>query len=254
MLDFCYTRDVMLKFLDDHQPAAVVVIDHHKSAADDMSDTRSDRIIDMRKIYDAFGSRPSLDSVAAAMRGRKPGVILTYFDMHRSGAGMAWDFFHSGTPRPPLINHIEDRDLWRFALPYTREIQAALFSYPYDFVTWDRLMSMPIAELAIDGVAIERKHHKDVADLVRAGRREMMIGGYRVPVANLPYTLCSDACHMMCEGGEVFAACYWDTPEGRVFSLRSCEDGIDVSEIAKRYGGGGHRHAAGFKLPHGVDP
>jgi len=47
-----------------------------------------------------------------------------------------------------------------------------------------------------------------------------------------------------------FAACYWDTPEGRVFSLRSREDGADVSEIAKKYGGGGHAHASGFRVPY----
>ena len=48
--------------------------------------------------------------------------------------------------------------------------------------------------------------------------------------------------------GEPFAACYWDTPEGRVFSLRSSSDGVDVSEIAKQFGGGGHKNAAGFKI------
>lgn len=47
------------------------------------------------------------------------------------------------------------------------------------------------------------------------------------------------------------AACYWDTPNGRVFSLRSTEDGPDVSEIAKSYGGGGHKNAAGFQMPIG---
>ena len=44
------------------------------------------------------------------------------------------------------------------------------------------------------------------------------------------------------------AACYCDTPEGRTFSLRSREDGLDVSEIATLFGGGGHRNAAGFRL------
>ena len=38
------------------------------------------------------------------------------------------------------------------------------------------------------------------------------------------------------------------TPEGRVFSLRSSDDGADVAEVAKQYGGGGHRNAAGFRV------
>lgn len=78
----------------------------------------------------------------------------------------------------------------------------------------------------------------------------MVIGGFDVPVANLPYTLSSDAGHEMAKG-QPFAACYWDTPDGRVFSLRSAPDGQDVSAIAKQYGGGGHRAAAGFKVPPG---
>ena len=84
----------------------------------------------------------------------------------------------------------------------------------------------------------------------------MVIGGQLVPVANLPYTLTSDAGHLMCvephEGSLApFAACYWDPPDGRVFSLRSAEGGYDVSEIAKAYGGGGHKNAAGFTMPIG---
>lgn len=77
----------------------------------------------------------------------------------------------------------------------------------------------------------------------------MVIDGFDVPVANLPYTLSSDAGHLMAQG-EPFAACYWDTPAGRVFSLRSSDAGEDVSAVAKTYGGGGHRNAAGFQVPH----
>jgi nanoRNase/pAp phosphatase (c-di-AMP/oligoRNAs hydrolase) len=32
-------------------------------------------------------------------------------------------------------------------------------------------------------------------------------------------------------------------------SLRSFHETVDVSEIAKKYGGGGHKKAAGFRLP-----
>ena len=57
----------------------------------------------------------------------------------------------------------------------------------------------------------------------------------------------SDAGHELGKG-RPFAACYWDTPDGRVFSLRSSADGADVSEVAKQYGGGGHRNASGFRV------
>lgn len=72
----------------------------------------------------------------------------------------------------------------------------------------------------------------------------------RPDLLNHIYTLTSDAGNLMAEG-EPFAACYWDTPAGRVFSLRSRPEGLDVSEIAKAYGGGGHKNASGFQRPRG---
>ena len=47
---------------------------------------------------------------------------------------------------------------------------------------------------------------------------------------------------------EPFAACYYETEKGRVYSLRSQEYGVDVSVIAALFGGGGHKNAAGFRV------
>ena len=33
-----------------------------------------------------------------------------------------------------------------------------------------------------------------------------------------------------------------------IFSLRSGESGVDVSSVAKKFGGGGHKNAAGFSV------
>ena len=45
-----------------------------------------------------------------------------------------------------------------------------------------------------------------------------------------------------------FAATYFDTGNIREFSLRSSPDGVDVSLVAEMYGGGGHKHASGFRI------
>lgn len=217
MLDFSYKRAVVEKMAEKAE--AVMIIDHHKTAIDDLA--------------------PLVDAK----------VIDAVFDTEHSGAVLAWDYFRKGLMMPRLLNHIEDRDLWRFALDGTREIQANVFSYPYDFEVWHKLMTMNTADLREAGAAIERKHHKDIAELVQAFRHRRVIGGHNVPVANLPYTLTSDAGHFMAQD-EPFAACYWDTKEGRVYSLRSTDTGLDVSEIAKQYGGGGHRNASGFRVPY----
>lgn len=218
LVDFSYKRPVMERILA--QAKSVSIIDHHKSAIDDLM------------------SDPPLVGLDAN------------FDIGHSGAMLAWMVLFSNERAPQLLHHIEDRDLWKFALPKTREIQAAVFSYPYDFEVWDRLMVMSVEELAKEGEAIERKHFKDIHELVGVVTREFVIGGHKVKVANLPYTLTSDAGHLLAQGMP-FGGCYWDTPEGRVFSLRSTDDGMDVAEIAKQYGGGGHRNASGFRVPYG---
>ena len=216
LVDFSYKRQAMEKIIAEAE--SVLVLDHHKTAADDLKNLDGAEVV---------------------------------FDMERAGSKIAWDYYFPTETPPPVLLHVEDRDLWRFALPKTREIQANIFSYHYDFAVWERLMNSDPAVLAIEGEAIERKHFKDIAELLGVVQRRMVIGGINVPVANLPYTLVSDAAHKMAQG-EAFAGCYWDTPKGRVFGLRSANDGMDVSEIAKQYGGGGHRNAAGFTVPYAV--
>lgn len=206
LVDFSYKRPVIETMREvAHR---IVILDHHKSAIEDL----------------------------AGITG-----IETVFDLDRSGARIAWDYWFPGQFPPPLLLRVEDRDLWRFKYPDTRDVQAALFSYPYDLDTWDALMTLTdLPTLAKDGKAIERKHHKDIDELLKVTTRWMWIGDWYVKAANLPYTLASDAGHKLAQG-EPYAACYWDTPTGRTFSLRSAEDGLDVSLVAARYGGGGHK-------------
>lgn len=243
LVDFSYKRDVVKEICAVAK--RVILIDHHKTAIEDLKNL--------------YYEHPN---------------FLTYTDLERSGAMLAWDYWHNTThtrlgavvteftPRsdnymapPPLLAHIQDRDLWKFNLPCTREISASLFSYEYSFEDWDFLMATDALALDImikEGAAIERKHHKDIAELVKVTQRIMTIGDYDVPVASLPYTYSSDAGHLMAANyrdGKVFAACYWDTIDKRQFSLRSTSEGLDVSAIASSYGGGGHRNAAGFSVP-----
>lgn len=254
LVDFCYKREVMRAM--SLKARSILVLDHHKSAAEDLYEeprTGNEFATVLRLDAPEVAGPITWERVQGCVYqdqceniGRA--IIYAYFDMERSGAGIAWDFFNPGVPRPALVDHVEDRDLWRFALPGTREIQAAVFSFPYTFETWDALAYGDMVKLRTEGEAIERKHHKDVAELVGVCCRRMTIGGYSVPVASLPYTLVSDAGHLMAQN-EPFAACYWDTEDGRVFGLRSSDKGMDVSAIAKLYGGGGHAQAAGFRVP-----
>lgn len=242
LVDFSYKRSVLEEM--GRKARTITILDHHKTAEEDLrifsQNAFPQRGNELAMSVDEFRAKADYQTILP---------IRALFDMERSGAGITWDYFFPNTPRPAIINHVEDRDLWRFALRKTREIQASIFAYPYDWKAWDYLMSADPEQLAIEGDAIERKHFKDIRELVTVVTRRMVIGGHNVPIANLPYTLTSDAGHLLAKG-EPFAGCYWDTPSGRVFSLRSQDDGMDVGEVAKKYGGGGHKHASGFRVPY----
>lgn len=225
ILDFSYKQTVMREMAS--KAHSVTILDHHKTAQAEI--------------------QPLLDE----------GIVHGVFDMHSSGAMLAWNWFHVFEEAPDLIKHAQDYDLWRFELPDTRAIVAALYSYEKDFRLWDEFVNewdkpeegliSARLKLLSDGEAILRQQERHVEAICRnAGTR--LIGGYTVPCVNAPGFLASAVGNKLCQGVS-FAASYFIDADGTgIFSLRSDENGIDVSEIAREYCGGGHQHAAGFKI------
>lgn len=227
LLDFSYKRGVMENICA--QAKSVLILDHHKSAQEDLA-----------------GLDNWLDG----------DTVNVVFNMTKSGARLAWEWFHPTKPVPQLVQLVEDRDLWRFALPDSRAINASLFSYDYSFEQWSQFAvacESEICRLALiaEGEAIARKQQKDIVELVGKLRHLRNFKHHElnsVWCANLPYTYASEAANFMAQDVP-FAATYYQDSDGMfVFSLRSREAGADVSEIAVKYGGGGHKHAAGFRV------
>lgn len=233
ILDFSYPLADLVKLaIVNH---AVIVLDHHKTAQQALKDL------------------PPVVPLAEFTERTRTGFplpLMVEFDMDRSGAGMAWDYFNSGDEMPDLIKAVQDRDLWKFDLRGTRAIHAALTSYAFDFEVWDWLMRKSssqtgLEDLIIEGTAIDRRHMALVKEVVASTKRRMVIGGHDVPVCNANYNFASDIGNVLCVG-EPFGATYVDHKGGRSFSLRSTDNGVDVSVVAKKFGGGGHRNASGF--------
>jgi hypothetical protein len=209
MVDIAYPRDVALALRD--RVRKLRIMDHHKSAQEDLGD-----------------------------------LDFAYFDMDRSGAMLGWRYFHPGEEPPPLIGYVQDRDLWRFELPNSRETSAALGSHPLDFEVWK---SLNVEDLAREGTAILRFRDQTVKTIVGFARWGE-IGGYRVPIVNATAHW-SDVGHAMLEkfSDAPFVGAWYEDSEGvRRWSLRSRKD-FDVSVVAKKLGGGGHPQASGFREP-----
>lgn len=240
IVDFSYKRPVLDALASFAQ--TILILDHHKTAQEDLAGLPM-----------CSGEYSPQGMLAWKEMAGVPVALFANFDMERSGTRIAWDYFHPGEPVPVLLRMIEDRDLWRFKLPETRAVVEAARSYDATFPWWNGLIRLAedeagLRRLVNEGEAILRRQTKDIEALL-GGRRTMRIGGHDVPVANVPGFLASDAGHAMNEG-VLFCATYFDAADKRVFSLRSRGD-FDVSAIAKLYGGGGHKNAAGFQRPLG---
>ena len=192
MVDFSYPREVIERLAGS--TASLRILDHHVTAQ-------------------------------AALAG----LPYAYFDMKKSGAVLAWEWTHP-KPVPWLLQYIQDKDLWKWRLPKSREINAALASYPFDFEVWDGLTR---ETLELEGRAILRQEDVLITKIVRESVL-VEFEGETVPVVYSP-VMTSQIGERLCRG---YPFCIiWHQRDGRrYFSLRSKPGTVDVSAIAARHG------------------
>jgi oligoribonuclease NrnB/cAMP/cGMP phosphodiesterase (DHH superfamily) len=220
IVDFSYKRDILIKMNDSAK--SLVLIDHHLSAEKDVGD-----------------------------------LDFCNFDMNHSGAYLAWSYLFGDESIPPIVSYVEDRDLWKWELPNSNFILSAIDSYPKEFSTWSGLNDMlsldhtsenaswGFEKLKAEGEAILRYKQNLIDSLIKNSFRCNILG-FDVPVVNAPFFQ-SELASMLSDG-ESFAAAYYFNGYIYRVSLRSEDDGEDVSEIASKFGGGGHRCAAAFNI------
>ncbi len=183
-----------------------------------------------------------------------PDNVELHLDTSRSGAYLTSVYLWPDREPSEMVKLVDDRDRWQFHLPDSRPFAAGLFSRLYTIGDWNAV-AHDVKGTVVDGMAIERKHHKDVDELLAQCAHmvqwETPSGGIAyVACANMSYMHASDAGHKMLEQfpSASFAATYYTNKDLElVFSLRSNDDRMNVAEVAEKFGGGGHRNAAGFK-------
>jgi oligoribonuclease NrnB/cAMP/cGMP phosphodiesterase (DHH superfamily) len=178
-------------------------------------------------------------------------VSNTHFDMNHSGARLSWDFFHPGHPPPKLINYIEDRDLWKWELPYSKEFSAAFDMVPFKFEEFELFEDDSVFDDAVKRGSYILAYSKTVVKKVcdKAARRKYQ--GMKVMVVNSSHWM-SEIGNRLSHDCDFAVIWYYDHEDRKnKVSLRAFHDNVDVSEISKRFGGGGHKKSAGFALPAG---
>lgn len=195
------------------------------------------------------------------------GLSYAIFDMNESGASLAWKYYYSDTPMPQVIQYVKDRDLWKFELPKSKEVNSFIQSFPMTLGSYEMLSkmldNMDGFDRAIGGGASILRYKETMVKAMCKNVNSYYFGSSGpvympadndmnfpvVPVVNASI-LFSEVGHELCKmfPQAPFAGYYFDRLNDgiRQWGLRSIGD-FDVSMIAKAYGGGGHKNAAGFE-------
>lgn len=231
IVDFCYPSALLDEIVGVCR--SLLVLDHHQTSVGCVDGSSFVRPVTMLYAID--------------LGRRHPVAVL---DMEHSGVGLVADYVAGrfGLEPPLWFENIEDRDLWRFALPDTAEVFAAVTSRPYTKEAWDEMERMLRIDLVAEGRAINRYREKLIESTVETAF-ETVLFDRRVWCAAAPYAIGSDVAGILAERDpEGFAAYFVEYGDRRRFGLRSGPDGMDVAVLAETVGGGGHRHASGFEV------
>jgi oligoribonuclease NrnB/cAMP/cGMP phosphodiesterase (DHH superfamily) len=231
MIDFTYTEENMNKLITEAH--YTLVLDHHETAK------------------------------GRVQNGPK---CTTVFDMDRSGCQIAWDVFIN-QPRPWFVDYIADRDLWTWKLPRSKEVSAALYTlYEHDNIQtyaklWnDSLFNQELKDQVADKGVVCQRYEQNIVEQLKSTAILMELGEHKVLAASCPWMFRSELGNQLAKDDRCdYALLYtlvppkYDEeksevkPESFSISLRGiAEKGIDLSKIAEKYGGGGHKLACGF--------
>ncbi len=217
IVDFSYPAEVLESY--KNQAKEFLWFDHHKTAL------------------------PILQKVNA-------GVI----DLSESGATLTWKQLFPGKKLPKVLEYVRDKDLWLWKLPKSREISAALREMegilnPLDRV-WNRLLKgLKPAEwkdLVQTGEHSRRLLRERIEKAASRGFA-VDLDGVKAFAVNWSEDASDLGEYVYKELGHEAALIFSYNGREWSFSLRSAA--LDVSEIAVRRGGGGHKGAAGFRSP-----
>lgn len=170
------------------------------------------------------------------------------FNINHSGSVLAWKYFHKSKRMPQLLRHVEDIDLWKWKLPKTREIISSLSLVEYDFKKWSSFAKrletkLGLREIVKEGSIISAYEQNIIQKLVERAT-PVKFEGIKTLAVNSP-VLNSEIGNALIKKLPPIGIVWRETCSEIQVSLRS-DGSVDVSKIAKKYGGGGHKKSSGF--------
>ncbi|MBI3633656.1 MAG: hypothetical protein HY226_05185 [Candidatus Vogelbacteria bacterium] len=209
-LDYCYPLHVVQEILP--KVKSLFVIDHHVSNVETVKLT---------------------------------GGIM---DLNHSGGVLSWMYFHPDKKLPRLFKHVEDIDIWKFKVPFTNEIAEITSLYPLEFKVWDKLIKEIETKTGykkyIDEGKILIKKRDDQVKKISEYAEVIEFEGYKCYLVNSSVHVSHLGNYLSKKMPPI--ALIWSRRGNKIIVGLRSDGTVDVSKLAQKYGGGGHKAAAGF--------
>lgn len=176
------------------------------------------------------------------------------FDEKHSGAVIAWNYFHPNIQIPTLLRYVEDGDLYVFKLPDSRAIISYMYAQPFRFDEWDAL-SAKLEDVNERFVLIERgkaysEHFAILIEQIANKATLVSFEGFECYMATAADMFTSDVGNRLASIKPPLGIIVNLHGDVLNVSLRS-DKSVDVSSIARKYGGNGHPQASAFRIKWG---
>ena len=220
--DYSYPKDILMKLLTVVKK--LLILDHHKTSQEALAD-----IPDTYKV----------------------------FDMKKSGASLTWEYFHMKLPSPLLVQYVEDRDIWKNQLPHSDSFGIWWYSVPLEYEIYkkymedDTLLLEHIQQYGPICSQYARSQMDTLSQYASVRFTKLRNKKYYFIVYVNSSSFISDLGNLLIKKYQLadFTAVYiiYENDTSK-FCLRSTDTNADCSEVAKLYGGGGHRNASGCNI------
>lgn len=242
IVDFCYDKENIMKLLQNNKTLSV--LDHHESAAN---------------IYGGYG----IHTVNAAGK-----TAMIHLQLELSGCQLVLNFIKQcfkaeacedsqydkciNDRLDTVVRHIGQRDRWIFesddTMIYYEMLKAIKFD---DFETYYKILFEETEEEFNKRFEVAKNYYDIKENLAQKFSNLFSLinfCGYKdIPIVNVPSDFNSRVGEILYKRGFPFAIMFCLNNKKVYFSLRSDkESNVNVEEICKKYGGGGHINAAGF--------
>ncbi|MGR5451946.1 DHH family phosphoesterase [Vibrio sp. PNB22_3_1] len=176
----------------------------------------------------------------------RDGVFRGKLESGRAAVSLVWEYFHSDTPAPWWVAIVDDLDMWTFHYPETKPISKAMSMEKMDVDGFAKAIQKSKSQLWDEGLILER-YAERVIKSAAASAFYMNVDGKRALACPTVSYLRSELAEWLYEKYECdFVLLFNHRKDGFTLSLRSKKgSGTAVDEIARRFNGNGHEHAAG---------